>query len=291
MKKILQTALIAIMLILPAGVSATTSFPTLSVVVPKNVGAGDTVLIPIMLDVPETSSINSLQARISVSGSARLVNFSTGGSVFTLWPEGPTVSGNNISFVGGTPGSVYGSPLRVLTLAVTATNPGTVKIIIVSATAYAGDGKGTSKSLKEATFSFKVGAKSLAPHDEFSKTILKDTAVPDPFNINIGRDPSLYNNAYFISFGTSDAGSGVRTYEVKENDGPWISATSTYLLTDQSLTGNVLVRAVDAAGNARTEMLTFKSNTLLSGSGLWITLVLLIAIVVFWYVRKRRRVE
>lgn len=287
MKTYLYSLLALLTLSLPSLTYAVDA-PSLSVVPPTHVGAGDTVLVPLMLAVPDSGGVNSLQARITVSGPAHITSVSTGGSVFMLWPEGPTVTPSSVSFVGGTPGTVYGSPLRVVTLALTATAPGTVKISVASATAYRGDGAGTPVPLKESTVSIKVGAASASPRNELTTALSHDTNAPDSFLISIGRDASLYDNAYFISFATVDAGSGVR-YEVKENDGPWVVANGTYRLIDQSLTGTVVVRASDAAGNARTELLRFEKASPAYGI-LWIIVVLGVcgAALLIYVLRKRK---
>jgi len=262
MKKSFLNLLVITALLLPA--SALAVSPSVSILAPtRAVMAGDTIIMPVMLNIPETIGINVFQARVAVSGPAHLVRILTGGSVFTFWPEVPIVASDTVAFLGGTPGSIYGSPLRAIMLVISATSIGKVKVNITAATAYAGDGKGTAQPLKDSETSFAVGPKTALPRNEFSDFIAKDLTPPDPFITVLGRDPSFYNNLYFISFATSDADSGVSRYEVSENGGPWVLATSTYMiLSDQSLAGSVTVRAVDAAGNVRTE-------TLLLAPGNW----------------------
>ena len=202
----------------------------------RAVNAGDTVLVPVMLAVPEGAAINSLQAMVSVSGPAHLESVSTGGSLFTIWPQEPVVESDKASFVGGLPGSAYGSPLRAATLVITATGAGTVRVSVSGATAYSGDGKGTPQKLADAGISFAVGSATGSVRNDLSGSIAADRTPPDPFTIMLGRDPSLYGGKYFITYPAADAASGVSRYEIIDNGAPTLSTTSTSAaLTDQSL--------------------------------------------------------
>lgn len=280
----------AIALFLPVcvyagGSSATIEAPT------RPVRVGDTILVPVMLSIPEVDGINALQARVTVSGSAHLKSVSNGGSVFTLWPE-TTVANDTVTFTGGTQGSVYGSPLRAITLVISASTVGKAEIALTGATAYAEDGKGTPRPLKDTTISFPIKAKASASRDEFQMLVSKDTAAPEPFSIALGRDDSFAGGAYFISFSTDDTDSGVSHYEVQEGTGAWTSVTDgVYVLQDQTLSLPVNVRAIDAAQNVRTESVVFKRNpqhtlTLAWWIGGGFALVTLLF---FW--RRKRRIK
>jgi hypothetical protein len=277
--------IIALLLVNP--LSALASSPTISCTPPTGVpGVGDTVLVPVLISVPDPTGINSLQARIEVSGSAHLVDVSTGGSVFTLWPE-QMRTGNSVSLVGGIPGgSVYGSPLRVITLALSLIEVGTVRIRVSGVTAYVGDGKGTPLPMKDTSISFTVGPKNTKVRDELATLRAKDITSPESFSIIPGQDPSLYNGAYFISFETHDSGSGVARYEVQENGGEWVPSSGTYVLTDQSGKGTIVVRAIDASGNVRTENINFTSEE--NRNSLWVGIAVLLVTVIGFFVWKRR---
>ena len=55
-----------------------------------------------------------------------------------------------------------------------------------------------------------------------------------------------------MAFSTTDPQSGIDHYEILEgSDTVWHNATSPYRLTDQSLSSNIYIRAVDGAGNFR----------------------------------------
>jgi len=87
------------------------------------------------------------------------------------------------------------------------------------------------------------------PKDEWQAFIDEDTTPPEHFEALISRDPSLFNNQYFVSFFTTDKGSGVARYEVREGDRDFLRAQSPHLLLDQSLESVIQIKAVDKAGN------------------------------------------
>jgi hypothetical protein len=251
----------------------------------RTVAEGDTVLVPVLLNIPSVG-INAFQARVAVSGAAHLVSISTGESVFTVWPEAPSITHDAATFIAGTPNSVTGSSLRAATLVITAATIGKVEVSVADATVYAGDGTGAPEPLNDSKISFMVGPKTGATVNELTDLLGKDLTPPNSFTITLGRDPSLYNNAYFISFVTSDTGSGVDRYEVSENDGPWVVATSPYLLSDQSLAGSVAVRAIDTAENVQTETLSFAASIWKIFA--WVGVVLFVVVLCMFFLRRRR---
>jgi hypothetical protein len=117
-----------------------------------------------MLNIPDPVGINALEAHVAVSGSAHLVDVSTDGSVFVLWPESPAVVDDAATFAGGTPGSVSGSMLRAVTLGIAATGVGKVTVTVSAATVYVADGQGTPVPLKDSQIFFVVGSKTPLPN-------------------------------------------------------------------------------------------------------------------------------
>ena len=215
--------------------------------------AGDTILIPLTIHVPEAESINALEASVSVAG-ARIVGVNTGHSIFTLWLQKPSFTDTNLSFVGGTPSSVYGPTLNLVTLALELNTP-SATIRIEKATAYAGDGKGTLIVVSSASRTIIAAAPSGAAINEQSAFLTKDTEPPAQFDIQVGKDPSVFDGQYFISFYTTDAGSGVARYEVQEGSALTQVFGNTYVIKDQTLQTPLTVRAIDNAGNVKAEKL------------------------------------
>jgi len=81
-----------------------------------------------------------------------------------------------------------------------------------------------------------------------------DTLPPEPFEITIGQNPSIFAGQYFLTFAAVDKTSGIDHFEILEtrkDKGKWERGESPYLLKDQSLTSIIKVKAVDKAGNER----------------------------------------
>jgi hypothetical protein len=125
--------------------------------------------------------------------------------------------------------------------------------------------------------------------EDWSQTItyraMIDTILPEPFELKIGREPSIFEGKYFLSFTTEDNTSGIDYYEVKEGKGNWQKVSTPYLLKSQSLTKKITVRAYDKAGNYREAEIkpSLKMNW---KNGLYLVLIL-IGIGVIWRFLKK----
>jgi hypothetical protein len=93
------------------------------------------------------------------------------------------------------------------------------------------------------------------PADDWNTILSNDKKAPESFEITPGKDPSIFDNRYFISFFTTDAESGVAYFEIKEEGGSFVKGNSPYELKDQSLRSKIEVKAVDKAGNERVVVL------------------------------------
>ena len=222
---------------------------------------GDTLLVKILINTGG-KEINALEGTLNIIGSAKVTAMKTGGSVFSLWPNKPSLSGEEISFVGGTPSGVYGSALRLFNIAIEPQSAGVLSIKLKEATAYLNDGKGTKVSVDGSDYTVSVGATHPGDtqQNDIAALVLADKNPPSPFTIELGRDESVYDNKYFISFYATDAESGINRYEVREGDLPSVRSGSVYVLRDQSLSSMVEVKAIDNARNARVETLNLHSK-------------------------------
>ncbi len=238
---------------------------------------GDTIAIGVMIDT-DNKEINALEGTIEVSGPTEIVSISTGGSIFPLWPNKPSFLGNEITFVGGTPSGVYGSKLRLFTIFMKPSGEGEITLKLKSATAYLNDGFGTQISLPQNSENISVLTGGGEVKNNLDSMILLDKNPPLSFTVELGRDQFSYDNKYFISFYSSDAESGISQYEVTEGDFGTVRSGNIYVLRDQSLKSAISVKAVDNAGNARTEQMIIGGN-----DKLWI-LYLLSSLVFFFFV-------
>lgn len=263
----------------------------LSVYVEKPSGVvqvGDTVVIKVHLDTEE-KEINALEGTVSLSGDIRVDAIHTGGSVFTLWPLAPVFKNQQISFVGGTPSSVFGGRLNVFTIAFTPQKTGIVTFDVSRLIGYLADGTGTPvASYSKNITIFSVAEKINDSRNDLKSILENDTNPPQKFSIEYTKDPSVYDGKVFLSFYTTDAESGVQKYEVIEEGKTYMVTDNVYVLKNQNLEGDVTVVATDTAGNTRSEHITFgaEKNALLKT--LLIALVLILIRLGMWWFRKKR---
>lgn len=179
---------------------------------------------------------------------------SVGGSIFGLWADGPSFSNiqGKVSFIGGTPTGFQGQDGLILKAIFKASEVGEVMFefsddfsVLLS------DGKGTKIVPQTRPLALTIIERPLeiSPKNEWQESIAKDTTPSEFAEAIIARDPGIFEGQYFISFFAKDEESGVLYYEVKEGDGDFIRAVSPYILQDQTLSGSVLVKAVDGARN------------------------------------------
>lgn len=113
-----------------------------------------------------------------------------------------------------------------------------------------------------------------------------DVTFPEEFKPEIGKDPSMFEGKYFLSFATTDATSGVAYFEVKEGKKEFKKVKSPYVLEDQSLGSKILVKAVDKAGNEKIFEIEPPKKPFPS----WIIILIFIgAGVVWWIIKSRNR--
>lgn len=229
---------------------------SLSLRQPSDVLVGEIMSIPLDVAVSGEVGINSLGATITIDGPATIKSVHTGNSIFSLWPELEIQNTRTLVFLGGSPASVGGSSLRVLTLELAIEGPGTIGVTASNAQAFFGDGVGTPISISGFRNSFiaLVGSEP-SERDASQEVRSQDTTPPESFAITIGRDSSVFNGKYFISFNTLDRETGVERYEVEEAPFASVVSNGTYVLKDQSMSSPIIVRAYDAAGNVREETL------------------------------------
>ena len=168
-----------------------------------------------------------------------------------------------IRFSGITPGGFSGSSGELFTLVFSAARAGAVPFSLAHPRALLSDGQGTETSL-----SLKASPLSIASVGSgrmVSDLSLSDTTPPEPFTISSGSDSGLADGASFVTFVTQDKVSGIDHYEVAETDSvlgifgmslSWTEVASPYVLRDQAQRSYIYVRAIDHAGNVRTEMLS-----------------------------------
>ncbi len=228
---------------------------TVSLESPANVlSVGARIPVAVIVEAGDVP-VNSVS--VSVSFHPDQVSFSgyqEAGAAIRMWVEPPKVSGNTVSFAGVIPGGidkVYDQQagtrksLKLVTLFFTAKTPGPLSLTIADSVLYAHDGQGTALTAtgKGITLQAVSGGEVASAYEV-------DTNPPElfmplyiPGNRKGGTPPLL-------SFMTTDADSGVASYQVKIGNNEWQEAQSPYQLPRSVFGYRVTVRAVDYAGNA-----------------------------------------
>lgn len=242
---------------------------------------GNVSLVDVYIDT-DSKEINTLEGSVIIDGSVQVVSINTAGSVFSLWPNKPSYgSDGSITFVGGTTDAVFGSRLKVFTVALKPTSKERISFSFKNMTAYLADGSATSFSFISEPTTFEVGVGIDTPINELANKVLSDRTPPEPFTILRARDSSVFDGKYFISFGTNDDETGIQRYEVKEGDLPRVRTGSTYVLQKQNVRDDVEVYVIDYAGNERVEKIEGQ------GPPIWYYIIVIILIVgIIFRVRK-----
>jgi hypothetical protein len=250
---------------------------------------GDTFIAEVKLDT-ESEEINTAQVNLTFPQNLlEAVDFSKGNSILTLWPEGPSFSNQTgkIYFVGGIPGGYSGKDGLLGKIIFKAKKEGEATVQIKEdSQVLLNDGMGTPAKLNTGGAIFRVLAeKREVPEDEWQKLLEKDKIPPDPFEIKIGKEATVFEGKYFIAFSTIDKQTGLDHFQVKEGKRNWKRVESPYLLEDQSLKSIIKVKAVDKAGNERiSEYFPPKKPF-----PYWIIVLILVGIGVIWVILKRIR--
>jgi hypothetical protein len=229
---------------------------------------GDSFMVELKIDTEE-ECINAVEASLSFSRNIlKAVDFSQGKSIITLWVKSPEINQEKgeISFSGGIPGGycgrIPGDPgssnllgeiiFRIPGMMVREPGENTAEVKFSDTSQILlNDGLGTKAKLTSQGAVFEILSKSEPSLDEWQEEIEKDIVPPEPFEIEVNQEPSIFEGKYFITFSTTDKQTGLDYYEVKEGEGDWKEAKSPYLLEDQGLESIIKVKAVDKAGNER----------------------------------------
>lgn len=121
-------------------------------------------------------NINAAEITVQVIGEGtEIVRLARESSIFTLWPQVPSINGATASFVGGRPGGVVAVDALVGTVFVVARQAGPVNIVLqrTNSGLYRHDGAGTKVFLTDTSAEFQV-ADDLLPN-----LVLTSTTHPD----------------------------------------------------------------------------------------------------------------
>lgn len=258
---------------------------------------GESFAVDVRIDL-DNGCINTVDAYIGFpKDKLNVVDFLVGESILNLWVERPTkedIDSINakgvLHFSGGIPGGycgkIPGDPgqsnvlgriiFRVPSFLVGKEDDNTINLNFHSDTrALLNDGFGTDDIVSSRDAIYKIVSKKDLPPEEWKLQISRDKIAPEPFVIELHKNPHMFNGRYYIEFFTVDKQSGLDHYEVLEikpeeqvGEAPylkwweklfkkqkptprWVTAEIPFVLKDQTLSSIIKVKAVDKAGNER----------------------------------------
>ncbi len=259
----------------------------------ESLGVGDEFIVSFVLDA-KGESINALEGEIQYPRDIlTLKEVRDGNSIVNLWVERPHEQNGTIRFAGVTPGGFGGGNGELFAVVFSARLQGEANFSLSGTRALLNDGKGSPTTLRLYAAPLSIAARgngaSVAPMD-------LDHTEPESFVPSLGSDPSLFDGKWFVAFATQDKESGVDHYEVAERVGfrfplfqklDWRNATSPFVLSDQSQSSYIYVKAVDRSGNSViTRLSPVHAPFYFSDITLVAILLVLIGTILF-YVRKR----
>lgn len=258
----------------------------------SSVSPGSSISVPIELYAKGTP-INAIEGNVRIPANMRLESVSDAGTFVSIWIERPNESDSVLRFSGIIPGGFEGvltpysqtlSAGRLFTLKLKAVSEGIASIVPEITNAYQNDADQSRISVSSRGTTIYVKAES----QSINEPELKDTKPPEAFKAVIGRDKSLFDGRYFVTFATRDGESGMYFYTVEEGSREAETAVSPYLLKDQSLKLRIIVRAYDQAGNYQESWIEPVNEQV--GMDLALTVIFIIlAVSAFFALIKRLR--
>ena len=255
---------------------------------------GDTIIFSVRVD-SENKNINAVEGSILLdylTESVSLIDINTAGSKFSLWPGKPlpSVSNTSISFAGGSPGGLNSKDAIIFNIVLKLQKVGQVTLTPNNFSVYLHDGKGTKDEVSVKNLVIDVVPKKLdsRPRDDWNNLTSNDKTPPEPFEIYLGQEGSVFDGKKFLSFSTTDKQSGIAYYEVIEGDLPPVRSSDTYILQEQNKSVKVTIIAYDSAGNARKSIYSSTPYNVFYPIIITIIIVIIILIFVFVIHKKRR---
>lgn len=208
-------------------------------------------LVQVFLDTKDTT-VNAVEGVVLFpAGFLELKEIRDGNSFINFWIEKPHSAENGeISFSGITTGGFSGSKRFLFGMVFQSKKIGNSSISFSHIQVLQNDGLGTKIITKEIPLTFSISEVSSGGEPRDLK--ITDTDPPEDFAPFIGNDPTMFDGKYFVVFSAVDKGVGIDHYEIREGIlSDYVVAESPYLLKDQSLGKDIVVKAVDKVGNKR----------------------------------------
>jgi len=214
-----------------------------------------------------------------------------GNSIISFWIEKPHLENGRIVFVGVIPGGYTGEQGPIFSFQLRTKQTGTAVITVGKGVALLNDGQGSNAPLS-------IVNSRLAISSDFPIGSLiseKDVYPPEQFQPEIARQPSIFDNHYFVAFTAQDKDAGLDHYELLEKRALFQPSfkqgklvTSPYLLEDQELKSWILLKAVDRSGNERVVVIA-PTNVRFYERPSFIVLILIAVLLLYIVGRTKRK--
>ena len=265
-------------------VSIPTYAATFSLSAPWNTAAiGQPFEVSVFLN-SDYERINAVQGSVILPANILfLKEIHDGNSIVNLWVERPhLIAGGKIMFSGIIPGGYSGAKGFLFSFIARGDVDANDLISIQDVKALLNDGSGTTAKTNTSSFNFVI---SESPQSD-NLVSPPDVVPPEPFVPALDNSTSVFEGRWFLVFVAQDKGTGINHYEVKEGSGDFTAAESPYLLKYQSLDKNIVVKAVDNAGNSRIAVLpTSKAKPWYKRNLIWI--IIIVSLVILAFFKKR----
>ena len=268
----------------------------------SSVVVGQSFQVNVALDT-QGEDANAIQGEVTFPpGLFAFKGINDGASPVSLWIEPPhEISSGTVKFSGIIPGGFTGAASSVVGVLLAPVTNGTGTINLRNVQLLRNDGQGTAIAVTTAGRTISVTIAANAPPDVLAGPIPRFT-VPEMFAPVIATSSDIYGGKYFLVFSTTDKGSGINYYDVTEvpagtaisEHSLWATATSPYLLKDQSLSSDIYIRAVNNAGTATIVKVParFPSSPIsrvTSPSFMVLSLLLLLLVILAFYLLTHSR--
>ena len=256
----------------------------------QEIGVGSQFEVNVFLN-PEGEDINAIEGRIIFPEKIiELKEIKDGNSIVNFWIERPEINNGEILFSGIIPGGYIGNKGLIFSAVFYAKKQGKGFIEIREPKILLNDGQGTETKTEASVLEIAISPKapSVLPLTK------KDIEPPEDFLPEIASDQSVFEGKWFLVFATQDKVSGIGHYEVCEGKRKCVVAESPYLLENQNLDDEIVVKAIDKSGNERIVTLPAQKPAVWYKNYLILAIIILVIAVAYfiwrilWKKRKKR---
>lgn len=214
----------------------------------NEVQVGDVIVTNLFINT-KGEDINAIEGDLANSENLLLKDIRKGGSIVSFWIIEPTINKEQKHFFSGViPGGYQGTEGLIITAVFEVIKSGQANVDIENLKVLKNDGFGTTTASLAIPWINSVVEKLDKPK---TIDIIIDNSLPEKFIPTISRSADLFNNQWFVVFSTQDKDSGIDYYVVCEGDFDCERASSPYLLKNQKLNKDIIIKAVDKKGNER----------------------------------------